>query len=217
MSSDNDTDSTEELDDESDSEHDCDLDMHREDDVDAPYCVDLDGDVDMESNSDHEVEEDKEEEDVEEEEEEEEDKDEDEDEDEDDGKEPWTIVQGAMVNTSADDVDTIVDDKPILLPEQGQAMHEYIAWPQPPVADPRPQTLGPHPWPQSQKTHPLSERQFLVIVTPQNITQLCQLYETLREPETPRISMWISSYSANRLVSIVSLITLSLRHTRIAR
>jgi hypothetical protein len=39
---------------------------------------------------------------------------EEEDENDDDGKEPWTIGQGEMVNSSADDVDTIVDDQPIL-------------------------------------------------------------------------------------------------------
>jgi hypothetical protein len=45
--------------------------------------------------------------------------DEDEEEDEDNGKEPRTIGQGEMVNTSADDVDTMVDDEPTVLPEQG--------------------------------------------------------------------------------------------------
>ena len=29
---------------------------------------------------------------------------------EDDGKEPWTLGQGEMLNTSAGDVDTMVDD-----------------------------------------------------------------------------------------------------------
>jgi len=122
ISSDDDTDSTE-LDGKYDSELDPDVDMRMEDDVDAPDSVDLDGDVDMERDSDDEEEEDKEEEDEKEEEEvdedEEEDKDEEEDEDEDDGKEPWTIGQGEMVNTSADDVDTMVDDQPIVLSEQG--------------------------------------------------------------------------------------------------
>ena len=56
---------------------------------------------------------------------EEEDEDEEEDQDEDDGKEPQTIGQGEMVNTSADDVDTIIDDQPIVLPEQGQEMREH--------------------------------------------------------------------------------------------
>ena len=43
---------------------------------------------------------------------EEEDEDEEEDKDEDDGKEPWTIGQGEMVDISADDADTMVDDEP---------------------------------------------------------------------------------------------------------
>jgi len=42
---------------------------------------------------------------------------EEEDEDEDDGKKPRTIGQGEMVNTSAENVDTMVDDQPIVLPE----------------------------------------------------------------------------------------------------
>jgi len=45
--------------------------------------------------------------------------DEDEEEDEDNGKEPRTIGQGEMVNTSADDVDTMGDDEPTVLPERG--------------------------------------------------------------------------------------------------
>jgi hypothetical protein len=51
--------------------------------------------------------------------------DEDEEEDEDNGKEPGIIRQGEMVNTSADDVDTMVDDEPTVLPEQGQEMHDH--------------------------------------------------------------------------------------------
>jgi hypothetical protein len=41
-----------------------------------------------------------------------------------------------MVNTSADDVDTTVDDQPIVLPEQGQDMSEPR--PHPPATAPRP-------------------------------------------------------------------------------
>jgi len=41
-----------------------------------------------------------------------------------------------MVNTSADDVDTMVDDEPIVLPEQGQETREHT---------PRPQPLEPRP------------------------------------------------------------------------
>jgi hypothetical protein len=58
----------------------------------------LNGDVYMEWDGDNAGEEDNEEEDLEE-----------EDEHEHDGKEPRTIGQGEMVNTSADNVDTMVD------------------------------------------------------------------------------------------------------------
>jgi len=145
ISSDDDADSTEEPDGEYDSEHHLDVYMRMEDDVYAPDIVVLDSDVDMEWDGDDEEEEDEEEEDEEEEDEEEEDEeeeeeDEEEDEDEDDGKEPRTIGQGEMVNTSADDVDTIVDNQPIMLPEQGQEMREHTSWLQ---------HLAPAPWPQT--------------------------------------------------------------------
>ena len=77
--------------------------------MDAPDGVDLDGDLDMECVGDNDEEIDKEKED------EEEVKDEGEDEeeevDEDDGKEPQTLGQEEMVNTLADDVDTMVEDQ----------------------------------------------------------------------------------------------------------
>ena len=126
ISSDDYTDSTKESDGEYYSEHDCDVDMRMGDDVDALYGVDLNGDVDVESDSDDEEKEDEEEEDEEEEEEEkeeeeaeEEEEEEEEDEDEDDGKEPHNIGQGEMVKTSADNVDTMVDEQWIVVPEQG--------------------------------------------------------------------------------------------------
>ena len=145
---DDDPDTTEGSDGEYDSVHDSDVDMCKEDFVDAPCGIDLDGDVDMERDGDDEAEEDEEEEDEEEKDEEEEDEDEEQDEDEDDGKEPWTIGQREMVNSSADDVDTIVDDQPIMLLEQGQEMREHTPRPQPPVPAPRPLPLAPAPWPQ---------------------------------------------------------------------
>ena len=122
-----DTDSTE-WDGEYDTEIDLDVDMCMEDDVDALDGVDLDGDVDMER--DCEDEENKEEEDGNEE--------EDEDEDEDNGKEPRMLGQGEMVNTSADNVDTMVVDEPTVLPKQGQEMSEHT---------PRPQLQAPAPRP----------------------------------------------------------------------
>ena len=160
ISSDDDTDSTEKSDGEYDSELDPDVDMRMEDDVDAPDGVDLDGDVDMERDGDDDEEEDEEEED-------EEKEDEEEDKDEDDGKEPRTIGQGEMVNTSADDVDTMVDDQPIVLPEQCQEMREHTPRPQPPAPAPRPQTPDPGPRPRTPETHPLSGLEHLGLVTPQ--------------------------------------------------
>jgi len=123
-SSDDDTNSTE-SDGEYDSEHHSVVDIRMEDDVDAPDGVDSDGDVDMDGYTDNEEEEDDEEEDEEKEDEEEEDK------DEDDGKEPRTIGQGEMGNPWADDVDTMGDDQPIVLPEQGQELREHSPRPQP--------------------------------------------------------------------------------------
>ena len=90
------------------SELDPDVDMHVKDDGDAPDCVDLDVNVDMKRDGDDDVEEDGEELDEEKEDEEEveeEDEDGEEHKDKDDGKEPWTIGQGEIVNTSADDAE----------------------------------------------------------------------------------------------------------------
>jgi hypothetical protein len=154
MSSDDATDSTEESDGEFDSELDPDVDMRMEDYVDAPDSVDLDGDVDMERDGDDEVEEDEQEEDEE-------------AEDEDDSKEPRTIGHGEMVNTSAVDVGTMVDDQPIVLPEQGQEMRKYTPRPQPTVPAPRPQTHEPRPQPRTSETPPLSRLEHLRLVTAQ--------------------------------------------------
>jgi hypothetical protein len=95
---------------------------------------------------------------------EEEDEDEEEDQDEDDGKEPRTLGQGEMVNTSADDVDTMVDDQPIVLPEQGQEMRKSSPRLQPPAPAPRPQTPEPRPRPQTPETHPVSGLEHLGLV-----------------------------------------------------
>jgi len=129
--------------------------------VDAPDGVDIEGDVDMEWDGDDR--EDQEEED----EREEEVVDEDEEEDEDNGKEPWTIGQGEMVNSSAHDVDTMVDNERTVLPEQGQEMREHTPRPQPPASAPRPQTPEPPPQPRTPETHTLSALEFLGLVTPQ--------------------------------------------------
>jgi len=98
---------------------------------------------------------------------EEEDENEEEDQDEDDGQEPRTLGQGDMVNTSADDVDTMVDNQPIVLPEQGQEMREHTPRPQPPAPAPRPQTPEPRPRPQPPEPHPLSGLGHVGLVTAQ--------------------------------------------------
>ena len=149
-----------------DSEVVSDVDMCMEDEVDSLDGVDLDGDVDMERDGDDAEKEDEAKED--EEEVEEEDEDEEEDQDEDDGTEPRTLGQREMVNTSADDVDTMIDNQPIVLPEQGQEMRDHTPRSQPPAPGPQPQTPEPHPQPQPPETHPLRGLEHLGLVTPQN-------------------------------------------------
>jgi hypothetical protein len=78
-----------------------------------------------------------------------------------------------MVNTSADDADTMVDDEPTVLPEhgqlmeQGQEMCECTPRPQPLAPAPRPQTPESPPQPRILETHTLSGLEFLGLVTPQ--------------------------------------------------
>jgi len=218
ISSDVGTDSTK-SDGEYDSEQYTDVDMHMQDDVGSPYGIDSDGDVDMERDGDYEEEEDEEEDDKEEDDEQEEDKDEedeeeeeDEDEDEDDGKEPQTISQGEMVNTSVDDVDTMVDDQPIVLPEQGQEWSEHTPHPQPRAPAPWPQTPKPWTQPRMPETHPSVGWKIWDLWCRKNLAQRCQVYEKLREPETPQMWMWISRCSAKQQLATVSQIS-SPRHT----
>jgi len=66
------------------------------------------------------------------------------------------ICQGEMVNTSADDVDTMVDNKPTVLPEQANETCEQTPRPHPPAAAVQPQTLEPRPLSQTPETDPLS-------------------------------------------------------------
>ena len=112
--------------------------------MDAPDGVDSEGDVDIEKNWDGDEEEDEDEE-KDDEEVEEEDQEEEEDKDEDDGNEPRTIGQGEMVITSADDVDTVVDNQTVVQPEHGQEIREHIPRPQPAVAATRQQPTEPRP------------------------------------------------------------------------
>jgi hypothetical protein len=191
ISSEDDTDSTAKLDSEYDSEDYADVDMNMEDDVDSPDGCDLDCDVDMGRNGgddeeEDEEKEDEEKEDVEEVEEEEGDEDEEgyedeeEDEDEDDGKEPRTIGLGEMVNTSADDADTMVDDEPTVLPEPHQEMREDTPEPQPLAPAARPQAQEPHPRPRTEETHTVNVLDLLGLVTPQ---QPHPVAPTLRETD----------------------------------
>jgi hypothetical protein len=128
-----------------------------EENVDARDGVDLDGDVDMEwdgeDEKDEEGEDEKEEEEV----------------DEENGKEPRTIGQGEMVNTSADYADTIVDDLPTMLPEHGQYIRELTPRPQPPAPAPRTQTAEPRPRQRTLKSHILSGLEILGLGTQQKL------------------------------------------------
>jgi hypothetical protein len=97
---------------------------------------------------------------------EEEDEDEEEDKDEDDCKQSRTIAQGEMVNTSADDADTMVDNEPTLRPEQCQEMREHTTWPQPLPYALQPQIPEPSSRPRTPETHTLSQLEFLEHVMP---------------------------------------------------
>jgi len=178
ISSDDDSHTTEESDGKYESEHDSDVDMCMVDDVDTLCGIDLDGNLDMAWDGDDEEKEDEEEKD-----EEEEDKDEEEAEDEDDDKEPRTIGLGEMVNTLADDVDTMVEDQPIVLPEQTQDKREYTPRPQPLWHAPLPQTLEPRPLPWTPEMCPLSRLVFFIAGT---LHKPSPVVPTLREAEAAR-------------------------------
>jgi len=126
MSPDDDSHHTQESDSEYDLEHHSDLDLHLEDDGEAPHSIDLPGDVNMETKfvTDYEEED-------EEEEEQEEDVDKEKDVNEDDGKEPQTIGQEEMVNSSAHNVDTTSDHQAIMIRKQGKEMCEQTSWSEP--------------------------------------------------------------------------------------
>jgi hypothetical protein len=139
--------------------------------LDALDSVELDGDVHIKMDGHDEEEEDEEEKDEMKQDTEQEvvvvDVEEEEDRDEDDGKEPQTIGQGEMVHTLADDVDTMVDDQPIVLPEQGQEMCENTPRPQPLAAAPWPQNTDPRRRLRTLETHPLSGMEYLGLMTRQ--------------------------------------------------
>jgi hypothetical protein len=70
-----------------------------------------------------------------------------------------------MVNTLPDDVDTMVDDQPIVLPEQRQEMREPRL--QPAERAPWPQSPEPRPRPHTSETQPLSGLEYLWLAMPQ--------------------------------------------------
>jgi hypothetical protein len=72
-----------------------------------------------------------------------------------------------MVNTAADDVDTMVDDQPIVLSEQGQNVGKHTPRPQPLASAPRLHTQQPCPPPRTLETDPLSWLEDLGLVTRQ--------------------------------------------------
>jgi len=172
--SDDDTNSTKESDSEYNAEHGSHVDMCMQDDMDTLYGIDLDANVDMDGDVNNGEEKDEVEKD------EEQGDEEDEDEDDDDGKEPRTIGQGEMVNTSADDADTMADNGPIVVPEQSQEMREHTPWQQPQAPAPRPQTPELHPRPQTVATHPFSGLEDFGFVTLRNT---CRAVPTLHKAE----------------------------------
>jgi hypothetical protein len=119
--------------------------MRMGDGVNAPNGVYLNCNVDLERDCDDEEQEDEEEEDDMEEKVVDENKEE--DKDNNDGKDPGAIGQREMVNTSAEDVDTMGDNHPILQPGQGQEMRKHTPRPQSPVPAPQLETPEYRPWP----------------------------------------------------------------------
>jgi len=105
-----------------------------------------------------------------------------EDQDEDDGKEPWTVGQGEMVTTSADDVDTMVDNERISLPEHGQEMRAHTPWPQPLATALRPQTLEPPPQPRTLETHCLTGVEGLGLWSPRKPPRQSQVCKKRSQP-----------------------------------
>ena len=85
-----------------------------------------------------------------------------------------------MVNILAGDGDTMVDDQPIMLPQQGQEMREHTPRQQPPAPAPWPQTPEPHPRPRSPETHQLSQLEISGLVMP---LKPRPVVPTLREAE----------------------------------
>jgi hypothetical protein len=71
----------------------------------------------------------------------------------------------------------------LVLPEQGQEMHEHTPWPQPLTPAPPPQTPEPRPRQQTRDTHPLSGLENLGLVMTQKLHLAVQ---SLQEAEAAR-------------------------------
>jgi hypothetical protein len=172
--------------------------MHMEEDMDARGDVDLNSNEGMEKDSYDEEEEDEAEENAEEEDKDAEDgKEKEEDMDEDDDNKCRPIDQGEVVNTSADDVDTMGDDQPIEQSEPGQEMRMHTTWPQHLVHAPGPQTMEPRPRPPTLGTNLLCWPAHLGLVTPQQPRPVVLTQHKLSEPGNHLMWMWISHCSAD--------------------
>jgi hypothetical protein len=96
-----------------------------------------------------------------------------------------------MVYTLADNVDTMIDNQRIVLPEQGQEMGEHTPCPQPLEPAPRPGTLDPGLRLQTPETSLLSWLEYLWCLKMQNP----RLEEpTLLEVDPPRSSSDMDMY-----------------------
>jgi len=91
-----------------------------------------------------------------------------------------------MVNKSADDVDTMMDNQPIVRPEQGQEMCEHTTRPQPVAPAPWPQIPKPCPQLQTLVTHQRSGLELLGLVT---LQKRCPEAPALREAEAAEITL----------------------------
>jgi len=70
------------------------------------------------------------------------------------GQLPPKIGQWEMVHSSDNNVDTMVHDQPIVLPEQSPEISEHTSWPQHAPPAPQPHTSEPLPWPCPDEKYP---------------------------------------------------------------
>jgi len=136
----------------------------------------------------------------------------------------WMTGQGEMVNTPADDVDTIVDHQLIVLPEQGQQMREHTPWPQPLAPAPLPQTPEPRPQPCTPETHPLRGLEHCWLMTPQQPHPAVPTQRAARNTSDVNVDHQLLSESAGGdtitnvpLTDIFSTMPLALRRALVVR